>query len=303
MKVLVILASYNGEKYIKEQVDSILAQEGVCIQINVYDDCSNDNTISILESYNNPKIKIQRNAVPSGSAAINFCNAIANLNHTELNEYSYFAFSDQDDIWMPNKIATSIEKMSNTYSHLYASNLIMFAGESTEMHFLGIIKKDFKQKKYDFLFEGASAGCTYVLDKSLFIKLQQLLRSINYSKWKYFSHDWFIYFIARINKFKVIIDSNSFIYYRIHDTNAHGHLNILSMNSILNRIKLFNNGWFLNQINGFEKMLCKSSTEYNIYYLFKKNRLNRLHVILKYNFSLFRNPVKFLQFFLLNLFH
>ena len=52
MKILVILASYNGAKYIEEQIDSILNQESVFVHIMVFDDCSKDNTIEVLNKYN-----------------------------------------------------------------------------------------------------------------------------------------------------------------------------------------------------------------------------------------------------------
>jgi rhamnosyltransferase len=302
MKVLVILASFNGGKYIKEQIDSILSQIDVDVQLAVYDDLSVDNTLSIIENYNNPKIKIFRNSICSGSAAINFCNAILSINEIDLSEINYIALSDQDDIWSQDKISIAINRLSENNASLYASNLIMFNGDSSAKHILGVIKKDFKQKKYDFLFEGGSAGCTYVFDKSLFLKLKEILQTSNFLYWKYFSHDWFIYFVARISGHKVFFDSNSYIYYRIHESNAHGHLNIFSFNSFFKRLSLLQSGWYFNQVIGFEKLLNIDSTEYNIYQLFKKNTLTRFYVLLRFNFNLIRNPVKFLQFFILNLF-
>ena len=66
---------------------------------------------------------------------------------------------------------------------------------------------------------------------------------------------------------------------------------------------LFKSGWYINQINGFENLLSIKSPEYKIYQLFKKNLLTRIFVLMKYNLSLIRNPVKFLKFFILNLFY
>jgi rhamnosyltransferase len=158
------------------------------------------------------------------------------------------------------------------------------------------------EKKYDFLFEGGSAGCTYVMDRIFFLKLKEILQNTNYLNWKYFSHDWFIYFAARINGFKVFFDSNSYIYYRIHESNVHGQLNIFSLNALIKRLLLVQRGWYLNHIIGFEKLLSLDSAEYNIYQLFKKNRFTRFYVLIRYNFNLIRSPVKFLQFLFLNLF-
>ncbi len=303
MNVLIIMATFNGERYLKEQIDSILEQSNINVYLNIYDDCSIDNTLNIIENYHNPYIKIVQNSVCSGSAAINFCNAISNLKDIDLNNFSYIALSDQDDIWDQNKISTAIQKLTEHDASLYASNLIMFTGESSNKNIEGIIKKDYEQKKYDFLFEGGSAGCTYVMEKSFVLKLKEVLKQTNYLNWKYFSHDWFIYFFARTNKYKVFFDSSSFIYYRIHESNAHGQLNILSFNALLKRVKLFRSGWYLNQINGFENLLCVNSTEFKIYQMFKKNWISRLYVLLNYSFSLIRSPKKFVQFFVLNLFY
>jgi rhamnosyltransferase len=176
----------------------------------------------------------------------------------------------------------------------------MFNGPSSKLNITGMIKKNHSQKKYDYLFEGGSAGCTYVMDKSLIIKIKQILNTIDYVNWKYFSHDWFIYFIARNNGFKVFIDSESFIYYRIHENNAHGHLNALSIKSVIKKANLFNNGWYINQINGFQKLLKHNSVEFKIYQSFKKNWLLRIFIIFRFNFNLIRNPTKFFQFVILN---
>ena len=73
MNILVILASFNGGKYIKEQLDSILEQKSVKVDIRVFDDCSQDDTIQVLNEYKtNSNIFVQKRKKSSGSAAINF---------------------------------------------------------------------------------------------------------------------------------------------------------------------------------------------------------------------------------------
>ena len=64
MNILVVLASYNGIKYIKEQIDSILTQKGVNVSLNIYDDCSNDGTLEFIVSEyssNSTQIQIKKN--------------------------------------------------------------------------------------------------------------------------------------------------------------------------------------------------------------------------------------------------
>ena len=165
MKVLVLLASYNGEKYIIDQITSILNQKDVEIEIVISDDCSNDDTISVVKSYF-PSITIHEKKIGSGSAARNFLGFIKNF---EYQDFDYFALSDQDDIWKENKLKRAILKLEEKKADLYASNLTTWKeSDGSE----SLLKKAFIQKKFDYLFEGGSAGCTYVITKEMY----QLLR-------------------------------------------------------------------------------------------------------------------------------
>lgn len=97
----VAMATYNGEKYIKEQLDSILKQLNSNDEIIISDDGSTDNTINLIKSYNDKRIKI----IPGPKKGIikNFENAISNCNG------KYIVLSDQDDIWLDNKIETLLK--------------------------------------------------------------------------------------------------------------------------------------------------------------------------------------------------
>lgn len=104
MKVSVVMCTFNGEKHIKEQLDSILAQTYPIYEIIVQDDCSTDNTWSIIQNYKSrfPIIRCFQNDKNMG-AHDNFKNTFY------LARGNYIAPSDQDDIWYPNKI----EKLVN----------------------------------------------------------------------------------------------------------------------------------------------------------------------------------------------
>ena len=301
MNVLVILASYNGKKYIKEQIDSILGQEGVHVSLNIYDDCSNDGTFDFLVTEYSSKtsqIQILKNRIPTGSAANNFLQAIKNIDNNEIEKHDFIAFADQDDIWLPNKLFEAGQKLRTENSNLYFSNLILW---NQELKTKSLIKKSYPQKKYDYLFEGGSAGCTYVMTKKLIYLVKEYINKVDYLNWKYFSHDWFVYFIARTNNLKVFIDNRAFILYRIHDSNVHGQLNTLSFYAIKQRLKLIINGWFYYQAKGFETLLPNNSTEAKIYRLYTKNYFTRMYIIFRFNFSLMRSNKKALQFFVLSM--
>jgi rhamnosyltransferase len=181
---------------------------------------------------------------------------------------------------------------------LYCSNLILWDEKNNTT---SIIHKSDSQKKYDFLFEGGSAGCTYVFTTQFCFSLKNVLENTNFKEWKFFSHDWFVYFYARINNFKVSIDSNAYIKYRIHANNIHGQLNKSSLSALNERLKLVKQGWYFKQIAGFINFTKPQSTEHKIYKLFVKNYFSRLYVLVRYNFELMRSSKKSIQFFLIHL--
>lgn len=297
MKIKILLATYNGEKYIQEQMDSILNQQGIEVNVVVSDDGSKDKTLEIIkESY--PEILISQNKPGTGSAAKNFLKMVSEL-HSE-DDFDYIAFSDQDDIWLSEKMKKAVEILQKENSDLYCSNLTKWDvsnGSLTEL------KKDFPQRKYDFLFEGGSAGCTYVLTRKLTFELKEFVsKRLETSDWDEFSHDWLIYFFARCHHYKVSIDSNSYIHYRIHDSNVHGHLNKLSLSSIKSKFLKVLNGYHDIHARNFIKYVEKDTEEYAIYKAFLGGYFSRNQMILKYNTQLMRDKKKLVIFMLLNWF-
>ncbi len=105
--ISVCMATYNGEKYLREQVDSILAQLGNDDELIISDDGSTDSTIRILESYNDSRIKIFHNIKNHGVNG-NFENALNQANG------DYIFLSDQDDVWIPGKVETCINALQTS---------------------------------------------------------------------------------------------------------------------------------------------------------------------------------------------
>lgn len=299
MNILIILASFNGVKFIKQQIDSILSQEDVSIDLKIFDDGSGDGTVELVSSlYSSNQVQIIQNKIPSGSAANNFLQALQQIEEVCFEKYNYIAFADQDDIWLPNKLKEAGLILKTQGVDLYMSNLILWQEKTNRK---SLVNKAFSQKKYDYLFEGGSAGSTYVLSVKFVLKLKEILKNTDYFNWKFFSHDWFIYFLARSNSYKVAIDNRAFILYRIHETNVHGQLNTLSIFAIKERLKLIANGWYYHHAKGFINLLPTNSTEVKIYRLYTKNYFTRLYVLFRYNFSLIRSTKKAFQFFLVSL--
>jgi rhamnosyltransferase len=296
-KVAVILASYNGEKYIVEQISSIISQIGIDLSIFVTDDDSIDNTVEIIKN-NFPIIEIKINRPGSGSAANNFLGFISTFRN--IDDFDYFAFSDQDDIWKEDKLYSAINKLKENKAELYCSNLERW---DYLQNTTTIIKKDYPQKKYDYLFEGGSAGCTYVFSSKMCKSIKSNMKYISkeYSESPFFSHDWLIYAIARHHKYKVFIDSKSYMLYRIHDNNVHGKLNEYSFGAAKKRLDMIKKGWYTEHAKGISTLLDRDSSEFNIYKLYCKNFYTRFFVLLKYNFTLMRSKFKFMQFLIVSL--
>ncbi|MGP1500891.1 glycosyltransferase [Bergeyella cardium] len=291
-----LLASYNGEKYIEEQIQSILNQEGVLVDLIINDDSSKDRTVALVKE-KFPELKVKINTPATGSAANNFLKMITEIDFNE--DFHFVAFADQDDIWLPQKLSAAVEKLEAENAALYCSNLTKWDMQNNSFF---LLKKDYPQKKYDFLFEGGSAGCTYVFTKNLAQQLKAFIPTVDSSCWEEFSHDWLVYFFARSRGFKVCIDGNSYIHYRLHNNNVHGHLNQLSFSTIKYKIGKVLRGYHKKHIENYIKYIEPGSDYYKIYRAFLGSYFQRNKMILKYNTQLMRDTKKFYLFLLLNLF-
>lgn len=117
-KIDILMATYNGEKYLKQQIDSILNQTYKNIELYISDDCSNDNTVNILKEYEKKDKRI--------NLFLNDKNIGAKKNFEQLLKKvksNYFMFADQDDVWLDNKIEITFNKLINTGSDLVFTDL------------------------------------------------------------------------------------------------------------------------------------------------------------------------------------
>ena len=109
-RVLVLMATYNGQEHLAEQLDSILSQEGVEVFVRVSDDCSTDNTFRILETYasEHDNIEIIYNSTHQGKT-----RTIMQLVYdAPVESYDYIALANQDDIWLSGKLAAGTDHIS-----------------------------------------------------------------------------------------------------------------------------------------------------------------------------------------------
>jgi len=118
MKVSVAMATYNGERFIREQVDSILSQLGKDDELIVSDDGSMDKTLDILTSYKDPRIKIFEG--PRKGIKQNFGNAISKCSG------DIIFLSDQDDVWMDNKVSEVLKTFEKEKCNCVVHDAIVF---------------------------------------------------------------------------------------------------------------------------------------------------------------------------------
>ena len=240
-KVAVLLATYNGEDYLAEQLDSIFSQVGVAVTVYARDDGSSDSTVSILESYaaSGRSINLLNGIDGGGSAAKNFKELILN---SDVVLDSCVCFADQDDIWLPMKLKTAVDIIDQGYD-LYSSALTVF---STEKGGLSTLKGEVVFKDYDYLFQGLSAGCTYMLSPSFYSFVKSQIESNKDVLDVGFSHDWLIYTMARSFKYRIYHDSSSKILYRQHTSNVQGSL--AGIQGVLYRARNIWAHWYYDQI-------------------------------------------------------
>lgn len=210
-KVQVLLSSYNGEKYIKNQIESILKQEDVEVSLLIRDDGSNDKTLDIIEKMAKENKNISYYQGENIGVAKSFMNLV-----NKAKESDYYAFADQDDIWMPKKIISAIKKLENVKEKpsLYISALEIVDEKLDTI--------EIKKVSGNFTFEGEmiknfAVGCTMVFNK----ELCNILKKYNPSY--IIMHDSWITRVCYAIGGNVIIDDNTYIKYRQHQNNVMGY--------------------------------------------------------------------------------
>jgi rhamnosyltransferase len=250
-KVAVLLAAFNGEKFIASQLASVFGQVGVDIHVIARDDGSSDGTVYELRSFQKAMpgrlTILDDDKHNGGSAGRNF---LAILQQLSEHDYDYFALCDQDDIWNPVKIVNAIHCMRSSNSAAYSSNLIAFDDRKQRTWF---IHKSHPRRQFDYLFQSASAGCTYVLDRRAFAIVQSVLKKNTLTLPRILSHDYLIYALCRSHGLRWVMDDASYIFYRQHDSNAFSAMP--GMSGLWQRWHLARGGWFKQNIMFVTKLL------------------------------------------------
>lgn len=214
-KVAILLSTFNGSRYLTEQLDSLFEQKSVNIHLIVRDDGSQDDTINILHEY--------KSRFPTSITLIQGVNIgwkesffwLVHFASEHFKDFEYFAFCDQDDIWLPFKLKIAIDKLSLMLLNkprLYCSDQLFYKNDQN----YGIVPSPKVKPTYkSCLVKNMAVGCTVVFDR-------QLLELMNISKPNIaVPHDYWAYIIA-VMCGNVYIDDNAYILYRQHENNQIG---------------------------------------------------------------------------------
>lgn len=210
MKVVVLLSSYQGERFITQQIASILVQlppDG-CIQVR--DDGSTDSTVELIEAFGDSRISVTR------GANIGFVRSFLTLLEAAPSEADIFMLSDQDDVWLPHKIERAVDHLKPLSGQpaLYCSRL-QLVNENLDP--IGLSPAWPRAPSFkNALTENIVTGCTCAINRAAL----PLARRYGNPELIYF-HDWWLYLVIAAFG-KVAVDTQATILYRQHANNAIG---------------------------------------------------------------------------------
>ena len=212
-KISIAIATYNGERFLREQLDSLYSQTRIPDEIVVCDDHSSDNTVSVLEEYHQKYgLQYYVNEESLGCNR-NFIKAF------ELSTGDFVCICDQDDIWLPNKIETLSEKISSLNNSIPVA--VSSLRYDIDANGTIISEQNYPETegwRATLLTYGRSQGCTMIMNRSLVnlvIKIAHNQPELAYQMY----YDELVAYTAVVKGMKINLP-NKLMYYRHHDKNT-----------------------------------------------------------------------------------
>lgn len=238
--IAVCLAAFNGTRWLPEQLNSILGQTGVSVTVLVSIDRSTDETEAWFDqcALADSRVVLLPHGEKFGGASRNFFRI---MREVDFSRFDYVSLADQDDIWLPDKLLRAHEMLLSTGADAYSSNVIAFWPDGRKV----LIQKSQEQVEWDFLFEAAGPGCTYVMRKELACAIQDVIKNRWDDMQEVGLHDWFAYAFARANGYRWVIDNYAGMLYRQHEKNQIGVNS--GTRAFVQRARKVLSGWGLTQ--------------------------------------------------------
>lgn len=282
-KIAILLSTFNGEKYLEEQLDSIFNQTYKNIEIFVRDDGSNDKTLNILKKYNLNILLSTGNVGIKKSFESILKYALQN------SDANYFMFCDQDDIWKSEKIEKSIEEMKKLENlHGYNTPFLIHTDlEVVNDDLKAISDSMWKYEKINpnlnslnrLLVQNTITGCTMMINRRLAEKSLPILESC-------IMHDWWIGLVASCFG-KISYLTNNTIKYRQHGRNDTGSKKF-DLKYIIKKMNFKETDKYIIQSKSFLEIYKKDLDEQKIELLEnfskikEKSFLQRVSILIKY---------------------
>lgn len=210
-KVVVLMSTYNGEKYLREQLESIFNQEGVEVTVIVRDDGSTDQTISILKEYEK-KESLQFYTGENLKPARSFMDLMYNASSAK-----YYALCDQDDVWTQGKLKAAVEflRICNKPA-LYYHGMNLVDRELNKYGYYFREQEKAESLELSCFYGDEIAGCTMVFNDELMKKIRE------YKPTYITMHDGWIHRVCLCVHGCIYGDKTAYINYRQHGNNAVG---------------------------------------------------------------------------------
>lgn len=236
--ILIMLSTYNGQKFLREQLDSLYNQTGVNIYILVRDDGSSDDTVEILQEYKDKYDKMTL-FVESNIGCKKSFYRLTQLALDLKETFEYYSFCDQDDVWEENKLLVAMNTLNEIESDikLYysAANVVNEKLEPLEK-----LKIATNNTLASSMISSHSLGCTQVFNKGLLKRINKINNNIVASiiDDSYLpQHDTWVSITAKALEGYVYYDEIPYIHYRQHSDNVVGSTNKNSFYIFIKRLK------------------------------------------------------------------
>lgn len=228
-KIQVLMSTYNGERFLREQLDSIFAQKGVEVSMLVRDDGSTDSTVDILREYEE-KHNLKWYTGENLGSAKSFMDAIY-----KSDECPYYAFADQDDIWDDDKLVSAVNMLKNSSKPAFYFSDARISDEHGKPFGKLLYGQDPKINFFSLACVGGILGCTQVFNKALKDVIVKAPFPENIRM-----HDYYIAMICVGIGGDMVFDINPRINYRQHGGNVVG-VAVGFKNKMKSRFKRFIN--------------------------------------------------------------
>jgi rhamnosyltransferase len=212
-RVAILLATHDGARYLEEQLDSILGQEGVDVTVFASDDGSRDETPRLLAAAAERDRRIR--ILPATRCGSSWANFYRLLLDVDASGFDAVGFADQDDRWVAGRLALQMGQLQRFDA--VSSDVTAFDERGRRRR----IRKSQPQRRLDHAFESAGPGSTFLLTPTAATLVRETLRTVPRAR-TVEAHDWLTYALVRAAGLRWHIDPAPLVEYRQHGANVLG---------------------------------------------------------------------------------